>query len=356
MANPLVPKVPTDHVTYPEIPPIPEGVQRPFWSVMIPTVDRPDMLKIALESVLAEGIREAEMQIMVVDNGSGEETKRLVDEIGQGRVEYFRQPEHVGFAANWTTCIQQARGQWIHILHDDMHVMPGIYAAYQQVIESQQCDVIFSQLIAIDGQGRWTGMTNTIGMEGNVAVFPYQIIAQWNTFVICSAVARRDLYEQVGGYSNQIFYACDHEMAGRLFRASEKVGFLSRPYLKALAHDQQGSTRYWREKMFNKNELVGWQKIIQDNNLPEGYIYAAVSKVFETSSRGLLNSNYYSAAFYYIVWAFRLKPSVEILLLMGNIVYTWRLKWIATYTQRLWRFTRRVLGFVKRRIVRRTAS
>ena len=66
------------------------------------------------------------MQIEVIDNFSQDiNIPEFVKDIGGGRVSCYRQPRHVDFQENWTTCIQRSRGRWVHILHDDDMVLPG---------------------------------------------------------------------------------------------------------------------------------------------------------------------------------------------------------------------------------------
>jgi cellulose synthase/poly-beta-1,6-N-acetylglucosamine synthase-like glycosyltransferase len=52
----------------PVIPPVPEGVSRPFWSVMIPTFNCARFLRTTLESVLQQNYPPQAMQIEVVDD------------------------------------------------------------------------------------------------------------------------------------------------------------------------------------------------------------------------------------------------------------------------------------------------
>src|SRR5690242_8065474 len=99
----------------PEIPPVPEDVLRPFWSVMIPTFNSARFLRATLESVLRQGYPPEAMQIEVVDDCSDHDNpERVVQEIGQGRVAFFRQPRNLGHVGNFTTCLHRSRGQVIH--------------------------------------------------------------------------------------------------------------------------------------------------------------------------------------------------------------------------------------------------
>ena len=113
----------------PAIRPLPRDCKRPFWSVMIPNYNSTRYLKQTLESILVQDPGAEEMQIEIVDNCSTEDDPgRIVAEMGVGdRVQVFRRAEHVGMSANWNTCIERARGQWVHILHSDDTVVVGFY-------------------------------------------------------------------------------------------------------------------------------------------------------------------------------------------------------------------------------------
>src|SRR5471032_702764 len=93
----------------PRIDPVPEGVHRPQWSVMIPTFNCAKYLWQTLESVLAQDPGTDQMQIEVVDDCSTkDDPEALVREIGQGRVAFHRKPQNEGAIRNFNTCIQRS--------------------------------------------------------------------------------------------------------------------------------------------------------------------------------------------------------------------------------------------------------
>src|SRR3954465_5734907 len=103
----------------PEVPPIidplPFEVTRPKWSVMIPTYNCIHYIKETIESVLSQDRGPAEMQIEGIDDFSTDgDMEALVREVGKGRVTYFRQKENRGSLRNFETCLQRAKGHWIH--------------------------------------------------------------------------------------------------------------------------------------------------------------------------------------------------------------------------------------------------
>src|SRR5205085_8247373 len=112
----------------PIIAPLSDLVKRPKWSVMIPTFNCIHYLRNTMESVLAQGIGEDEMQIEVIDDCSVDgDVAALVAEIGKGRILFFKQEENRGSLRNFETCINRSRGRWIHILHGDDLVQQGYY-------------------------------------------------------------------------------------------------------------------------------------------------------------------------------------------------------------------------------------
>src|SRR5262249_50406733 len=106
---------------------LPAGVDRPTWSVMIPSYNCARFLGEALKSVLVQDPGSAKMQIEVVDDCSSDDPQRVVSEIGGNRVGFFRQSRNVGHIANFRTCITRARGEIVHLLHGDDVVRPGFY-------------------------------------------------------------------------------------------------------------------------------------------------------------------------------------------------------------------------------------
>src|SRR5918912_1129900 len=103
-----------------EILPVPEGTVRPFWSVMIPTYHCARFLRQTLESVLAQDPGSESMQIEVVDDGSTlDDPEKVVKDVGQGRVAFYRQPQNVGHTKNFETCLKRARGKVVHLMHGD---------------------------------------------------------------------------------------------------------------------------------------------------------------------------------------------------------------------------------------------
>ena len=213
MAQALAPQSP-----YPAIEPLPPGTPRPYWSVMIPTHHCAAYLRETLRSVLEQATSAEDMQIEVVDDASvNDDPGAVVQELGAGRVSFFVQPTNVGPQANFTSCIQRARGHWVHILHGDDMVRPGFYTAMRRGPEhAPDVQAAYCRDITIDEHGGWLEMSERERPDAGVIPDLIDRLAVFNHIRFPSIVVKRTAYEQLGGFHPQLFHSADWDMWKRI--------------------------------------------------------------------------------------------------------------------------------------------
>jgi hypothetical protein len=202
----------------PAIPPLDDSGDRPFWSVIIPTHNRVRFLPQTLESVLVQDRGPDRMHIEVADDASSQgDVKALVEEIGRGRVSYFRQPFNVGQFPNVNDAIRRARGQWLHILHDDDWIEPGFYAAFEPALAADPR--IGAAMSAISMRNPDGAQMRRCKLERDTP----GILEHWLHVVTTrpqvqtpAVVVRREVYETLGGYMREFSYPGDWEMWQRI--------------------------------------------------------------------------------------------------------------------------------------------
>jgi glycosyltransferase involved in cell wall biosynthesis len=203
----------------PIIDPLPDGIRRPFWSVMIPTYNTNRYLKETLESILVQDPGQDEMQIEIVDDCSTEDDpETLLEEMSlTSRVKIFRHPEHVGITANWNACVERATGRWVHILHADDIVQPGFYAKLRQPLgDHPEAGAAFCRAIYMWGDGNWFGFTELERRTPGILADWLQIIAVEQRIQTPAVVVKRETYEKLGGYCCALRYTPDWEMWKRI--------------------------------------------------------------------------------------------------------------------------------------------
>jgi glycosyltransferase involved in cell wall biosynthesis len=201
----------------PEITPWPPSTDRPLWSVMIPTYNCSHYLQEAIQSVLAQDMGPAYMQIEVVDDASTDDDVELLVASMGGRVQYYRQPVNVGSLRNFETCLNRSRGYLVHLLHSDDRVLDGFYAQMTQLAkEYPEAGAVFSRCAIINETGKRIFEPKSFSNRGILQNWLVRI-ATHQYIQYASIAVRREVYEHVGGFYGTN-YGEDWEMWVRIAR------------------------------------------------------------------------------------------------------------------------------------------
>lgn len=228
----------------PQIPPV-EGVEtRPLWSVMIPTYNCAHYLRETLERVLAQDPGSEIMQIEVVDDCSTkDDPEAVVEELGKGRVQFFRQEKNVGSLKNFETCLKRSQGVLVHQLHGDDRVVPGFYSKMQELFERYpEIGAAFCRHIFINSQGEYVSTSPLEVEESGILDNWLYRIAQRNRIQTPSIVVKRAVYEDLGAFRS-VHYGEDWEMWVRL-ASKYPVAFETTPLAEYRKHTTSISGTY----------------------------------------------------------------------------------------------------------------
>jgi glycosyltransferase involved in cell wall biosynthesis len=200
--------------TRPAIPSVPNGVSRPFWSVMIPTFNCARFLRTTLESVLQQNYPPDAMQIEVVDDCSNsDDPERVVREVGHGRFTFFRQEKNLGHVGNFTTCLRRSRGQVIHILHGDDYVRPGFYRTMEQAFSrNPSVGAAVCRHMLLDESGYQMGIPPPLRQDAGIWANVARELASKQRVATAAIVVRRSVYERLGGFDPRLSWTEDWEM------------------------------------------------------------------------------------------------------------------------------------------------
>jgi glycosyltransferase involved in cell wall biosynthesis len=86
-------------------------------SVLIPTYNRAYIIRDALQSALAQTY--PDFEIIVVDDGSTDNTADVVNSLGDRRIRYLQHPANRGCSAGYNTAISEATGELVAPLDSD---------------------------------------------------------------------------------------------------------------------------------------------------------------------------------------------------------------------------------------------
>ena len=222
------------------IQPVPDVKLRPVWSVMIPTYNCANYLRETLASVLAQDPGPEIMQIEVVDDRSTkDDPEAVVEELGKGRVSFYRQPQNQGYINNFNTCLQRSRGHFIHLLHGDDGVREGFYSQMQQAFQiSPEIGAAFCRHIVMDENGHWQWFSALEQNQTSILNNWLEKIAVINRLQPPSMVVKREVYETLGGFDSRISCCAeDWEMWVRI-AADYKVWYEVEPLALYRVHSK----------------------------------------------------------------------------------------------------------------------
>lgn len=123
----------------------------PFFSVVIPVFNRAGVLGAAIRSVLAQ--RCQDFEIIVIDDGSRDDPKGVVDGFRDARIRFHGQENRGGGGAR-NAGIDLASGRFVAFLDSDDVYLPGHLAAMRALLEDTSGTVGYARMIVDRGGGR----------------------------------------------------------------------------------------------------------------------------------------------------------------------------------------------------------
>src|SRR5438034_3858233 len=261
---------PASSLKPPTIRVLPADNCRPFWSVMIPTYNpRADYLEETLWSVLKQDPGLDQMQIEVIDDASpnGAPTE-FIRKLAGERVTVHSEPCNLGLAGIWNRCIERARGEWVHILHQDDLVFPGFYQSLRTGAEKYpEAGAALCRHAYCDESGHWQRLSILERPSSGLLQHFVEPLVTTERFQCAAIAVRRSTYEQLGGFNAGLKHALDWEM---WIRIASKFPFFYEPKILACWRNHAGATtsRQIRtgENIRDIAKAIGiWRK-----HLPEG--------------------------------------------------------------------------------------
>jgi glycosyltransferase involved in cell wall biosynthesis len=206
---------------------------RPFLSVIIPTFNRVGSIQRAVGSVLDQ--QGADFELIVVDDGSTDNTGDVVTRIKDDRLIYLRQ-ENSGRCSARNFGARSSRGVAVTFLDSDDEALPGWLNNFTQMFEQPKVGVACCGYL--DVMRRDNTVREILVLPRNLGpMFHHQksLFHPPGTFAI-----RRELFELIGGYKEEIAFSENTELAMRLVPHCESNGWkiesLAKPGIRYYRH------------------------------------------------------------------------------------------------------------------------
>jgi glycosyltransferase involved in cell wall biosynthesis len=170
-----------------------DAVGRPLVSAVIPTYNRSHVIERAIASIRNQTY--LPIEIIVVDDGSTDNTAALLERLAVPGLRFFRTPSNGGASAARNLGISQARGDLIAFLDADDEWLPE--KTEQQVATfaaAPEVGVVYCGIREVSPQ--WPDQDKVPGHRGNL----FETLRVVNVLRTSGVMVRRRVFEDVGGF------------------------------------------------------------------------------------------------------------------------------------------------------------
>ena len=207
----------------------------PAASVVVPTHDRNDLLLQTLASVLRQ--RDVDLEVIVVDDGSGEDVAGAVATLSDERVRVVRNERSQGVARARNRGLEEARGEWIAFVDDDDLWAPDKLASQLQAMASTARPWAYTGAVNITASAQVIGGAPPLPPEEVAASLPRRNTVPGGG---SNVVAARSLLDEIGGFDPTLYNTEDWDMWIRMARAALPA-WVARPLLAYRVHASNAS-------------------------------------------------------------------------------------------------------------------
>jgi glycosyltransferase involved in cell wall biosynthesis len=184
-------------------------------SVVIPTRNRWHLLSTrALPSALAQA--DVQHEVIVVDDGSEDETRTLLAELNDGRLRVIRHENRAGVARARNTGVAAAQAAWVAFLDDDDVWSPRKLRIQLDAASPRNADFVYSAIAKVGEDARITELPPAPSPPNLAADLLSRNVLRGG----CSNVmAKTEIVRSLGGFDERLFQLTDWDLWIRLATA-----------------------------------------------------------------------------------------------------------------------------------------
>ncbi len=207
----------------------------PFFSVIIPTYNPPDLIFKTLESVLSQTFKDFE--IVVVDDASPHDVRgKLARHLESGQLRYARNEKNGERAVTRNHGLRIARGQWATFLdHDDLMYTGCLQDAHSFIVAHPEFQFVHNLNQLIDPCG-----TPLRKYQVPLSRDPAWDLMNGNFLACIGSYIRRDAFEEIRfDESRELLSAEDYEYWLRLLAHTKKLGRIEKINSGIVEHSER---------------------------------------------------------------------------------------------------------------------
>jgi glycosyltransferase involved in cell wall biosynthesis len=180
-------------------------------SVVIPTHNRCSVLAVTLRSVLEQ--RDVRFEVVVVDDGSSDDTPAWLASLGDPRVRVLRNEVPAGVARARNLGIAAAQGTWVAFLDDDDLWAPAKLRSQLEAAQGSDVGLVYVGALQTDDDRYVTSVLRCPPpADLRSRILEHNVLPAGQS----SVMVRADVLDRVGGFDEGLMHFADWDMWIRL--------------------------------------------------------------------------------------------------------------------------------------------
>jgi glycosyltransferase involved in cell wall biosynthesis len=256
----------------------------PLVSAIVPTYNRREAVQVAIRSALSQTYPAAALEVIVVDDGSSDGTGEALRAAFADRIHYLYQPNR-GVSAARNAGLAVARGAYLALLDSDDEWLPDKTARQVAWLEAHpDFGMVLCNVERMDEERVGFGVFDRraqIPEDGDALRW----VLRNPSLTPVSAMFRREVYDDVGGFDEGLRTAEDLELHLRV-AARWKIGVLEEVLARAMrGHDGLSALAH-----SYRDYLMVMERFVRDHGhrLDRRDVDAALLETYARNVRGLL--------------------------------------------------------------------
>ncbi|CRM79611.1 GalNAc(5)-diNAcBac-PP-undecaprenol beta-1,3-glucosyltransferase [Pseudomonas sp. 37 R 15] len=216
----------------------------PYFSIVIPTYNRPMLLRRALLSVRAQRFRDFE--VVIVDDGSTPSCAPAVEEFADLPLRFIYQKGNQGAACARNTGIDASRGRYITFLDDDDEYLASFLEQTYATLVKAEGRVFFTwcgaELLNYSAHSTSEFTTTTRTFCASPSADGSTLEDLFSIGIGFGVTVKSDCLKKVGGFDERLRTVEDTDLFFRLVLADYQAGVVPGTHLRLHNHHQSRLT------------------------------------------------------------------------------------------------------------------
>lgn len=199
---------------------------KPFFSILLPTYNRDDVVSFAIESILSQTFKDFEL--LIVGDGCTDNTERIVEKfiLKDSRVRWFPFKKDLGFGYKIRNeVLKKAKGKYLAFLgHDDLWFPDHLERIFSFYKSNPDFKLVYTRPVWVHPDGTMV----VSSFNTNISKVKKAFLEKYNEIPAACVIHDMDSARKVGFLNTRLDHSADWDMWKRIINldSKKKIGFI----------------------------------------------------------------------------------------------------------------------------------